>query len=199
MLRPTGREPRPVGPRPRPRGPGVGPAGPLLRPAGPILAEPSATFYSAVRTSPLTINDSGSTILVVEAEEANMETSHHLGDLQLAIMRILWNRGEATVAEVHETIEPERGLALTTIATMLTKMEKKGVVEHRAEGRRFIYRPLVSEDQVRRSMVADLTSQLFRGDVTALVNHLLSEHEIEARELAQLRELIASRGRKEGR
>jgi BlaI family penicillinase repressor len=128
-----------------------------------------------------------------------METSHHLGDLQLAIMRVLWSRGEATVAEVHETLEPERGLALTTIATMLTKMEKKGVVDHRAEGRRFIFQPLVSEDQVRRSMVADLTSQLFRGDVTALVNHLLSEHEIDARELAQLRKLISARQHEEGR
>ena len=134
----------------------------------------------------------------VEAPEP-AEISHHLGDLQLAIMRILWNRAEATVAEVHEALEPERGLALTTIATMLTKMEKKGVVEHRAEGRRFIYRPRVSEDLVRRSMVADLTSQLFRGDVSALVNHLLSEHDIDARELAQLRELIASRGREEDR
>jgi predicted transcriptional regulator len=57
----------------------------------------------------------------------------------------------------------------------------------------------VSEGQVRRSMVADLTSQLFRGDVTALVNHLLSEHEIDAQELAQLREMIASRGREEER
>ena len=126
-----------------------------------------------------------------------METSHHLGDLQLAIMRVLWVNGQATVAEVHETLEPERGLALTTIATMLTKMEKKGVVEHHADGRRFIYRPLVSESQVRRSMVADLTSQLFRGDVTALVNHLLSEHEIEERELAQLRDLISARGQEE--
>ena len=128
-----------------------------------------------------------------------METSHHLGDLQLAIMRVLWNHGQATVAEVHEALEPERGLALTTIATMLTKMEKKGVVDHHAEGRRFIYRPLVSESQVRRSMVADLTSQLFRGDVTALVNHLLSEHEIEDRELTQLRELISARAEEEKR
>ena len=128
-----------------------------------------------------------------------METSHHLGDLQLAIMRVLWSHGQATVAEVHETLEPERGLALTTIATMLTKMEKKGVVSHRAEGRRFIYKPLVSESQVRRSMVADLTSQLFRGDVTALVNHLLSEHEIDERELAQLQELIAARAQEEER
>src|SRR4030095_8725082 len=128
-----------------------------------------------------------------------METSHHLGDLQLAIMRVLWGRSEATVADVHEALEPERGLALTTIATMLTKMEKKGVVDHRAEGRRFIFRPLVSESQVRRSMVDDLTSQLFRGDVTALVNHLLSEHEIDARELAQLRKLISSREHEEER
>ncbi|HEV2855376.1 MAG TPA: BlaI/MecI/CopY family transcriptional regulator [Thermoanaerobaculia bacterium] len=126
-----------------------------------------------------------------------METSHHLGDLQLAIMRVLWSRGQATVADVHEALEPERGLALTTIATMLTKMEKKGVVSHRAEGRRFIYKPLVSESQVRRSMVADLTSQLFRGDVTALVNHLLSEHEIDEQELAQLQELISARAQEE--
>jgi predicted transcriptional regulator len=121
-----------------------------------------------------------------------METSYHLGDLQLAIMRVLWSRDEATVADVHEALEPERGLALTTIATMLTKMERKGVIDHRTDGRKFIYRPLVSEDQVRRSMVTDLTSQLFRGDVTALVNHLLAEHEIDRGELAQLRALISA-------
>ena len=126
------------------------------------------------------------------------DTSHHLGDLQLAIMRSLWRREEATVAEVHEDLAAERGLALTTIATMLVKLEKKGVVEHRADGRRFIYRPRVDLGQVRRSMVADLTSQLFRGDVTALVNHLLSEHEIEAAELSQLKALIAAREKEEG-
>jgi BlaI family penicillinase repressor len=127
------------------------------------------------------------------------ERSHRLGDLQLAIMRVLWSRGEASVAQVHEALEAERGLAPTTIATMLVKLEKKGVVKHRAEGRRFIYRPRVSEGQVRHSMVGELTSQLFRGDVTALVNHLLSEHEIDARELAELRALIAAREQKEER
>ena len=124
-----------------------------------------------------------------------MEASHQLGDLQLAIMRVLWNHGESTVAEVHEALEDERGLALTTIATMLMKMEKKGVVRHRADGRRFIYGPLVSEDQVRRTMVAGLTAQLFGGDVTALVSHLLAEHEIDPQELAELRERIAAESR----
>ncbi|MEA2691669.1 MAG: hypothetical protein QOJ16_1056 [Acidobacteriota bacterium] len=125
------------------------------------------------------------------------ETSHHLGDLQLAIMRSLWRKGEATVAEVHEDLEAERGLALTTIATMLAKLEKKGVVDHRMDGRRFVYQPRIDEGQVRRSMVAELTSQLFRGDVTALVNHLLSEHEIDGAELAQWKALISAREKEE--
>jgi len=125
------------------------------------------------------------------------EASHHLGDLQLAIMRSLWQKGEATVAEVHEELAAERGLALTTIATMLAKMEKKGVVDHRMDGRRFVYRPRVDEGQVRRSMVAELTSQLFRGDVTALVNHLLSEHDVDAAELAQWKALLAAREKEE--
>jgi BlaI family penicillinase repressor len=118
-----------------------------------------------------------------------------LGKLQLAIMRVLWQRGEAAVTDVHDDLEAERGLAPTTVATMLAKMERKGVVAHHTEGRRFIYRPLVDEQQVRRSMVDELTSQLFAGDVSALVNHLLSEHSIDARELAELRTLIAAQER----
>jgi BlaI family transcriptional regulator, penicillinase repressor len=120
-----------------------------------------------------------------------MSAIHQLGDLQLAIMRVLWERGEAAVAEVHAALEPERGLAPTTIATMLTKMEDKGVVEHRAEGRRFLYRPTVSETEVRRAMLADLTQRLFLGDVTAVVSQLLDAEDVDAAELAQLRALIA--------
>jgi predicted transcriptional regulator len=130
-------------------------------------------------------------------EDRFMESPQKLGDLQLAILRVLWAHGEATVTDVHEALEAERGLAPTTIATMLTKLEKKGVVGHRSEGRRFIYTPQVSEGEVRRSMVAGLTSQLFRGDVGALVNHLLSEHPISADELTELQGLIAARAGEE--
>ena len=119
-----------------------------------------------------------------------MKRSHSLGDLQLAIMRELWRRGEATVAEVHAALHAERGLAPTTIATMLVKMEKKGVVDHRSEGRRFVYRPTVSEFEVQRSMVGELTQRLFRGDPAALVSHLLAEHEIDREDLAELKSRI---------
>ena len=119
-----------------------------------------------------------------------MSRRFSLGDLQLAIMRTLWQRGEATSADVHEALLEERGLAPTTIATMLQKMEKKGVVEHRTDGRRFVYRPTISETQVRRGMVEELTERLFAGDSRALVAHLLEENRTTAAELEEIQRRI---------
>jgi predicted transcriptional regulator len=132
---------------------------------------------------------------------------HTLGELQHAIMTVLWQRGEATTADVHAALQRERGLAFTTIATMLRKMEEKGVVAHRAEGRLFVYRPTVTEDQVRRSMVGELVARLFDGDPRALVAHLVSEHEIDPGELDDLRRRLhgprsghrSGEGRRRGR
>lgn len=122
-----------------------------------------------------------------------MSRRHSLGDLQLAIMRVLWTRQEATASEVHLALLADRGLAPTTIATMLQKMEKKGVVDHRNEGRRFIYRPTISEAQVRTSMVEELTERLFGGDPSALVAHLLVEKPATAAELTEIKHRIAAR------
>ncbi len=127
-----------------------------------------------------------------------MERPFRIGDLQVAILRILWEEGEATVARVHEALAGKRR-ALTTIATMLSKMERRGMVEHRVEGRQFVFRPLISEQEVTRSMVADLTRKLFEGDVTALVSHLLTEQEIDRDELVRLRRMIVEREREEAR
>ena len=113
-----------------------------------------------------------------------------LGDLQHAIMQVLWARGEATSADVHAALLDERGLAPTTIATMLRKMEDKGVVAHRTEGRQFVYRPTVSEAEVRRSMVDELVERLFAGDPAALVSHLVSDRRIDPDELERLQQLL---------
>lgn len=120
-----------------------------------------------------------------------------LGDLQLAIMRVLWTRGAVSVAEVHEALLEERGLAPTTIATMLVKLEKKGAVTHRVDGRKFLYEPAVSEGEVRRSMVDELTQRLFDGQAAALVSHLLAERRISQDEVEELRRLLAAPERKE--
>jgi BlaI family transcriptional regulator, penicillinase repressor len=119
-----------------------------------------------------------------------MTTRHQLGDLQLAIMRVLWARGEASASDVHAALLEERGLAPTTIATMLRKMEDKGVVVHRANGRQFIYLSVIAESDVRQGMVGDLVERLFLGNPAALVSHLLNAGEIDAAELAELRSML---------
>ena len=123
---------------------------------------------------------------------------HTLGELQHAIMRVLWARAEATVAEVHEALYDERGLAPTTIATMLRKMEDKGIVDHRVEDRHFVYRPTVTEDEIRSSMVGELLDRLFAGDPAALVSHLVADHDIDEAEIERLRALLARVERKDG-
>jgi predicted transcriptional regulator len=124
-----------------------------------------------------------------------MAESLELTDLQLAVMRVLWSRGEAAVSEVHQAVEAERGLALTTVATVLARLEKSRLVARRPAGRHYLYRPLVSEEEVRRSMVSGLADRLFQGDVTALVSHLLSEREVAPGDLARVRELLEARQR----
>ncbi|MDJ0976317.1 MAG: BlaI/MecI/CopY family transcriptional regulator [Planctomycetota bacterium] len=126
--------------------------------------------------------------------------SHALSETQLAILRVLWDAEEASVADVQAALESERALALTTVATMLSRLHRRGVVARRTEGRQFIYRAAVAEDEVRRSMVSDLMQRLFEGDAAALVNHLVSEGEIDADELAAIRRKLARRrGAKGGR
>ena len=125
------------------------------------------------------------------------QKTHKLGDLQLAIMQVLWKRGEVSVTEVHQALLEERGLASTTIATMLVKMEAKGVVTHRTEGRRYIYRPTATEAEVRHTMVGEITERLFEGSPAALVSYLLEAHDVDAQDLEELEALLADRNRQE--
>lgn len=124
-----------------------------------------------------------------------MSQTYELTSLQIALMRVLWERGEATVAEVQEELRDERELAQTTVATLLSRLEKKGVVAHRAEGRQYVYRATVSQAEVRRSMLGELTEHLFGGDVPALVGHLLGGREVDSGELARLKAMIEEKER----
>lgn len=120
---------------------------------------------------------------------------HRLGDLQLRIMKALWARGEATVGDIQGAIPGGADLAYTTIATMLRKMETRGLVDHRADGRTFVYRAVVAEDQVSRGMAEHVLDRLFGGSVEALVNNLLSTREVSRDELARIERAVAQRRR----
>ena len=116
-----------------------------------------------------------------------------LGDLQLRIMKILWLRTEATVTDVLGDLTGASELAYTTVATMLRKMEAKGLVAHRIEGRSFIYRARVKEEEVTRTMADHFVERLFEGSLTEVVSHLLSTREVSKDELETLERLIAAR------
>ena len=89
------------------------------------------------------------------------ERAHRLGDLQLKIMQVLWRTPQVGVADVQQQIGGM--LAYTTIATMLRKMENRGLVRHREEGRRFLYEAAVTADAVSRSMTNRVVDRLFEG------------------------------------
>jgi BlaI family transcriptional regulator, penicillinase repressor len=115
-----------------------------------------------------------------------------LSDLQLAVMRVLWDKGEASAADVHHALRRSRPMAITTVATLLLRLEKRAMLSHRADGRSFIYRPRVSEREVRRSMLAGIVENVFRGDPAEVVQHLLSSDDVSAGDIRKIRELVDS-------
>jgi predicted transcriptional regulator len=118
---------------------------------------------------------------------------YRLGDLQLRIMQVLWDAGPSTVSDVQQKLADGGELAYTTVATMLRKMEARGLLEHETEGRSFIYRAAVEADEVTGSMAGDLLDRLFEGSLADMVSHLLETHEVSRDELDRLERLIAQR------
>ena len=122
-----------------------------------------------------------------------MGQNDQLGDLQLAIMRVLWDHGESSVIDVYEALRDTRGIAPTTVSTMLVGLEKRGVVVRRREGRKFFYKPVVGESETKRRLVDELVDRVFLGDTRALLSHLVGESGVSAEELDLLRKQIEER------
>jgi predicted transcriptional regulator len=125
-----------------------------------------------------------------------MQVTYALTELQLAIMKLLWERPGQGVQEMHEALLRERRIAQSTVATLLSRMEKRGLVARRAEGRQHLFRATVDEAQVRRSVVAEFTSlagRLFEGDVATMVSHLLTARDVDPEDLERIRAVIAAR------
>lgn len=113
-----------------------------------------------------------------------------LSEPQFALMRVLWDNPESNVAQIVELMRKTRPLAHTTIATMLMRLEKRGLVSTRKDGRQLIYTATVSEAEVQKSMLAELLSSAFLGNAKALLNHLVSEEAVSEQDLIELRKKI---------
>lgn len=121
-----------------------------------------------------------------------------LGQLQRAVMEIIWARGEATVHQVRDRLDGEKQLAYTTILTTLQKLEKAGWLSHRAEGKSYVYLPRRSRDQAGAGSVRQFLKRVFDGNAVAMFQHLIREGDLSEDDLKEVRKLIDER-RKEKR
>ena len=105
-------------------------------------------------------------------------------------MQVLWSRESATAREITDVINESEPIAHSTVQTLLRGLEEKRAVEHRAEGRTFVFYSLVREDEFKNTVTRDLIERVFRGNTSHLVAHLLADEKVTRDELDEIRKLI---------
>jgi predicted transcriptional regulator len=135
----------------------------------------------------LTTPELSTTLVVVSSES--------LTDLQLAVMKALWQVGEGGVSEILALLAVDgKELAPTTVATLLQRLSKQGWVKHRKVGRQFLYRAKVSQQDAAKGVLQRVLSSFFGGRVSALTAQLLESEQLSAQDLKELRKLIKGKG-----
>jgi predicted transcriptional regulator len=109
---------------------------------------------------------------------------------ELDVARVVWGLGEATVGQVFDAFAERKQIDYSTVQTYLRRLEAKGYLRTRRQGRNKIYRPRVGAGQVIRETIDDLLERLFDGQPLALWQHLVQERGITAEETRQLRQLL---------
>jgi predicted transcriptional regulator len=118
-------------------------------------------------------------------------------DAELAILRVLWERGPSTVRQVHDVLSKDRPAAYTTALKLLQIMTEKGLVRRDETDRTHIYHSRLSEEQTQRQLIRDLLDRAFGGSASKLVMQALAARRSTPEELGEIRKLIETR--REGR
>jgi len=105
---------------------------------------------------------------------------------ELDIMKLVWDRKEATVRDVYEALRARRRIAYTSVLTMMNVLERKGHLKKRAEGRSFVYQAARPRGQVLRAMVREFVERVFGGATEPLLVHLLEDRKLTRRDLEAL-------------
>lgn len=116
-----------------------------------------------------------------------------LGELQLQVMEILWRRGQATVAEIHDEILAERKIAYTTVLTTMQSLQRRDMVTHDKVGRAYRHAPALTREQYTTATVDKLVGDLFGGRPEELLCHLLGAERVGTRDLRAMQDLIDNR------
>lgn len=118
--------------------------------------------------------------------------SEYPTELELEILKILWEQSPLPVRDVRQLLEEQAGRELThsSVITVLNIMVRKGYLKRKKDGKSFLFSPKVKKDRVTGGIVGDLLSRVFDGSPSALVLNLLETADLDAEELKELRKLI---------
>ena len=116
-----------------------------------------------------------------------------LSQSQREIMEIVWDRGEVSAVEVREILSKKRELAKNTVRTLLDRMEEKGWLKHREEGRTYVYQPTRSREEEGKNSLRKFVDRVFDGDALLLFQHLLEDQDLSTEDLAALKKMIDQR------
>ena len=128
---------------------------------------------------------------------SNQQTPGPLSPGQIEVMNVVWDRGQATVAEVWEALSARRKIARNTVQTVMTRLEEKGWLGHNEDGAAFVYFPRRPREATLRSMVANLVDTAFAGSADSLVMALIEGRGVSEAEAARIRQMIARAERAE--
>jgi BlaI family transcriptional regulator, penicillinase repressor len=113
-----------------------------------------------------------------------------LTEAELRLMRVLWQKGSATVHEILEALPDKPSLAYNTVLTTIRILEGKGYVKHVKDRRAHVYMPRVAQQDATRFEIKHLVSRFFKNSHELLVLNILQDENIDAEELRRLRQLI---------
>ncbi len=108
----------------------------------------------------------------------------------MEVLHHVWDLGRASVADVRERIAQQRPVAYTTVMTVMRNLAEKGYLSFERDGNTYLYAPLRSAGDVRRSLVHDLVQKVFGGSPTALVQTLVTDERLSEAEIERIRSLI---------
>jgi BlaI family transcriptional regulator, penicillinase repressor len=112
-------------------------------------------------------------------------------DSELDVLKVLWDRGQGTVREILETLRAAgRQWSYATVATLLDRLENKGMVSSDRSDLAFVYKPAISAQDVRQKRVSNLVDKLYQGEPGLLVLHLLKAHTLDPRQAKEVRALL---------
>ena len=113
-----------------------------------------------------------------------------LTEAELRIMQVLWEKGPATVRDLHDAINLQRTVVYTSVLKILQIMTEKGLVEREESGKAHIYNAAASQEQTQNQLLRDLSERLFSGSAAQLAMHALAMQPTSDEELEEIRNLI---------